>query len=349
MYARRPTAAASSAAVPSVVDVPVVGGGFARVDIAALFAAMGRTPLKVAPQGQSVTIAAATQAFIRHHAEWSAETVRWSRTQLECFASFDQHRCIRELDVEYLRRWLGGIAHLALRTQQTRWACIAAFLEWSARRSYIDASPAAYIDRSEKPWLMHHGDMGAGKPQLRNSDECRKYLRAANAWLLPEYRVATALPLLVGMRAGEVMALRRCDVDVGLMCLWIRGKRHRTDGWDVKRARSERRVVLPQQLLQDLQELALGDDAESRLIPGQWTLERHRTSWLCKQVQATCQKAQVRVVPTHGLRGTWSSICTEAGAKLPDIAHYLGHADSGQTAHDRYIGANLPDPVLPIV
>jgi len=347
MPARRHSA--PSLVPAALVSVPTTSGAVVQVDMAALWQAVMRQPLRAALPGETVPVQDATHAFIKHHEKhWKPETLRWERTVLARFASFFPQRSIASLTAADLMRWLDGLSKMSVPSQRSRWYAIAQFLTWCRKRAYVAESPVEGVERHDLPWIADPESADGGKPCLRNSAEVRVYLQTASKWLLPMDRVATALPLLTGMCGGETMAVRACDVDWDLRRIWIRGKRHRSDGWDVKKAKRERCVLLPEELEYDLRRLV--DDAKcatDRLFPIRRKQERHRVEWLNRQVHATCIRAGVRDVPTHGLRGTWSTMCSAAGMDLPSIGGFLGHADEGQTARAHYVGVRQPDPLLP--
>ncbi len=133
-------------------------------------------------------------------------------------------------------------------------------------------NPAPLIDPSEKPWMGKRARhlRGRGKPQLRNVEEVRAYLKTALAQNDPSRRVAACLPLLCRLRSGELRHLRVADMDLSLNKLWIRGSEDLgeiADGWDVKTAASRRAVELPSLLIEDLIQLSTGRDAEALLFP----------------------------------------------------------------------------------
>lgn len=306
----------------------------------------------------------AVEAFIEHkvsRGRWTASTVDRSGSDVRGFARVDPSRNIGAVDVPLLVKYLGTVAKLALATQKSRYATVAEFLKWCERRGYLVKTPCAYIDPDDLPWLGKRARklLGRGKTTLRNTDDCRAYLAACNRLRGPTERVAAALPLLTGLRSGELRHLRACDIDLDLSRIWVRP--HDDDGdqaWNVKTAASKRALCLPAEVRADLVRLLAEHQGPALLFPRPRApteaksgpgVARH-ANWLIKLVGRTCEKAKVRRVCPHGLRDTYATLVAEiGGGSAQDIGRLLGHADNGATARNHYIAAPEQVPALHLV
>ena len=248
------------------------------------------------------------------------------------------------------------LAGNALGYQKTRYFTICEFLGWCVRRGWLKDHPDDFLDAEDKPWRGKRAQrlMGRGKPQLRNKAEMRRYLETASE--LPETvdRIVTQLPLLTGMRSGEVLHLQAADIDFEDDRIWVRdleGGEGTNEGWSVKTANSRRSVTLPPTLVRDLEELCAGMTPEALLFessrePGRPWGE----AWLRRRVKRVCEASGTKLVPPHGLRGTYmSALADQARTAVADIATVVGHADRGATARRHYIGVPAHQPALQVI
>lgn len=306
-----------------------------------------------------MTAAEAVERFVREKKEtgaWgSSRTEERTGSDLRFFVEPAADAPVGVINPEWLKTYLERISGLALRSQASRYAAVNEFLGWCVRKGFVANHPDQFVDPALKPWLSRRARklMGRGKPQLRNADEVAAYLRTALGLRKPQDRVASTLPLLVGLRSGEVRHLQVADVDFTLGRIWIRevdqDEEEVEAQWDVKTAASRRTVDLPEALRDDLEELCRdrppgGLVFPSNRNPGQ-AFER---KWLNRRVKRVCELAGVRVVCAHGLRDTWASFMAEH-ARMSDgqIGDLMGHADNGVTARRHYIGVVVHDACLP--
>ena len=305
-----------------------------------------------------MTMRKAVNAFIerkRRYKAWSRRTEERTGRDLWFFAAQGEFAPVACVNVLWMRRFLERMeeAGNSLAYQKTRWGAVVEFLRWCVKMGWLKTCPADGIDVYEKPWTGKRAKrkMGRGKPQLRNAREVQRYLEAANKLDRADFRVAVQLPLLVGLRSGEVRHLQVGDVDFLAKRLWIREVDAEDfdddEGWDVKTASSRRSVELPELLVDDLVDLT-GDRGPEEMLfasnrnPGKpWGRQ-----WLNRHVHRVCELAGVRDVPAHGLRDTYSSFLKGVGKSAPEIGRWLGHADHGTTARQHYIGEPEHKPAL---
>lgn len=303
----------------------------------------------------NLTISAACALFVaerQRQGVWTDATTLRMRQDLAWLCEPPTTR-VRDWSKADTLAWLRRIARMRFGSQKTRWGSAVGFWDWCVAREIVPATPLRLIDRFDKPWLTLKAkrEISRGKAQLRNIDEAWAYLVAALAWKHPRDRVGAALPLLCGLRSGEVRNLQVADVELVLDKIWIRDNAE-DEGWSVKTATSRRLVALPPELRADLQQLCSGP----MVGPESFVLRSPRNKggafnveWLRRLVNRTCRRAGVRIICAHGLRGTYASILALSGEAAPDIGRHLGHADGGGTARRHYIGAETPSPALRVL
>jgi integrase len=305
-----------------------------------------------------VTLRAAVEEFIEHKtktAAWSNATHERTGGDLRRFAKLAPDKPIGSVDVEFIRDYLTHVGKLALASQRSRYHAVREFIGWCTRKGHLKVDSCAAIDRSEKPWIGKRAKrlLGRGKPQLRNAAEVALYLQHARSLSGAAQRVAAMLPVLTGMRSGEVRHLRAGDADFEANRLWIRGADGDDEvgdaGWAVKTAASRRTVAMPADLRGDLDQLCRGKKPDALLFEVRPGRARER-KWLLDLVRRVCREAGTRVVCPHGLRDTFTSLMAAlAQASHAEIAHLIGHADQGQTARRHYIGVSAHQPALVMV
>ncbi len=290
---------------------------------------------------------------------WAAETLERMRDDLLYFVatlSGGPQRLVRTFGRDDVRRYLRTMERdgTALGSQRSRFAAVHGWLHYLHCEEAIAENPAALIHAIQKPWTGKRAQrrMGRGKPQLQGGAQARHYLEAALSYSDPADRVAASLPLLCGLRSGEVRHLRVADLDWDLNVLWIRGDHAVGAGdWDVKTSKSVRTVPIPEELADDLRELAAGFAGGDPLFRSHRSVSGcFEAAWLRRLVQRTCVAAKLPVVAPHGLRGTFVSICAALGRlEVPKIAELVGHADRGTTVRRAYLGTAERQPGLRLV
>lgn len=170
------------------------------------------------------------------------------------------------------------------------------------------------------------GRKNRGKEQMR-VDEGRTFLSACfKAWRDDQDRsaIAAAIPLLMNLRASEVAQLVARDVDDRGRLLWIGEADSKTEA-------GRRRSLIPGVLQPALLALAASpvDEAGHLFAKEDGTAaDRH---WVSYHARRMMKVAGVRVVTTHGLRGTHSTFATVQGVTGEAVARSMGHTDPGMT------------------
>jgi integrase len=172
-----------------------------------------------------------------------------------------------------------------------------------------------------------------GKTKL-TLDESRKFLAAclelagSAAAKKRTAGIASAMPLIFGMRASEITGLQVRDLDAGGTIIRIR------------RAKTQagiRSLQVPDWFRPFLAALAAGK-APTDLLIG-----RERT-WLHRNVRSICQRAKVTEAPPHGLRGTHGDLALTAAVAPKAVSEALGH-ESLTTTYRHYADAGITQAI----
>lgn len=192
------------------------------------------------------------------------------------------------------------------------------WLRWCARRRYVNRS--LLVDLNE---VIVEGRSNRGKEQL-TLDESRRYVQSGCelARMSTNHGPTVALmPLLCGLRAGEILQRQVRDVDDG---------GHRLIVQHGKTARARRVIELPTVLFPLVQRCVAGKVGTDLLFPGDGG-RPHYNSYLRGWVHRLCDRAGVPRVCPHGLRGTHATLAVAAGAVSHAVAGALGHASDTVT------------------
>jgi len=212
------------------------------------------------------------------------------------------------------RAWYRHRQQLQTDTHRNELAEAKTFGRWLVKQGFAKRSPFEGIDPV--------GKRQRGKAQLRPGEAAK--LADLALELGTDQAVGVLLALMLGLRAGEIVALRVRDVDAHTRRVYVdRGK---TDA-------AERAVEVPAVLWPLLERRLEGE-------PGDWLLGRHWRDWVCKNTRRLCAAAGVPVVTAHGLRGTHSSLAEAAGVSGHAVAAQLGH-ESERTTRAHYTRAEV--------
>lgn len=190
-----------------------------------------------------------------------------------------------------------------------------ALFEFCVKRRYLAGNPFKDI----RPI----GKANAGKPQLRR-DEAKRLidvlLRHADAG--DRSALALLVQLLMGLRSGEVLGLRKRDIDADGTILIVAGTK----------TKNAHRLLAIAPVLRDLlgrrvaalapAALIFADEGRDAPLP---------TDHLFKKLHKFCALAGVPAVCPHSLRGLHSSLAVEAGATSAVVAAALGHGSDAVT------------------
>lgn len=172
-----------------------------------------------------------------------------------------------------------------------------------------------------------------GKTKL-TLDESRKFLAAclelagSSDSRKRTAGIASAIPLIFGMRASEVTGLQVRDIDAGGTILRIR---------KAKTQAGIRSLQIPSWFRPYLVAQAAGKAPTDPLIG------RERT-WLHRNVRAICRKAKITEAPPHGLRGTHGDLALTAAVAPKAVSEALGH-ESLTTTYRHYADQGIAQSI----
>lgn len=139
------------------------------------------------------------------------------------------------------------------------------------------------------------------------------------------------LGMLLGLRKGELLGLRKRDVDLEAEVLYIRGQAQRIEGsvvWrETKTKRSRRRLPIPAPLKEPLREVIARQPESEWLFPSEnGTLLSPNN--LVRQFKALLKKAGLpQEIRIHDLRHFAASNMLRNGVRVEQVSELLGHAD----------------------
>lgn len=194
----------------------------------------------------------------------------------------------------------------SVNTQSSTLSQVKTFFKWVGTKRWLkgDINPFGAIEVL--------GRRKRGKLQLVGIDESKKFLDKVEelARKGDVGAVAAATALLMGMRASEITDRLVCELDDGGKMFVITS---------AKTEAGIRRLKIPEALQPMLQALVSGRNGDERIFGD---VDRQ---WLLKNVKRCCKLAGVRIITTHGLRGTHASLATAAGCTGESVAAALGH------------------------
>lgn len=317
------------------------------------------------PTPEPVTVSGAMDMYCSHleTQELDGKTIAFERHAAKALTDARGDAEVGALRVSDLEEYLADIAKERLHgktkkiptlsAQRSYWLAMRRICRYwhTAKLTKTDLGLALAEQRKRQslplPWETKKGrrELGRGKPQLRNMEEAEKYTATAMLEPTAERRAGAALPLLTGICSGELLHLRREDIDLRLRCIWVRSEES-SEGWHVKRASRERKLEMPPVLAQDLEALRDSTEACGYLFRQEDGRPRSPT-WLLKLCKSVAKRAGVRYSPPHGLRGTHASmVADESEASAARIGQRLGHADGGETAKESYLGTPVKERAL---
>ncbi len=215
-------------------------------------------------------------------------------------------------------------------THRAQLRCARAFYAWCIERGYLTDNPFSRVKGT--------GRVNSGKVQLR-LDEVRKLVEVltSESEAGDQGAAALLLQLVLGLRSSEILSRQVRDVDDGGRVLWI------PDG---KTKNARRRLSVPEELQPMVKRLLAGRTAEDLLFGDEDRTRPYTSPVLWKRLRRLCQKAGVREVCPHSLRGLHSTLAIEAGSTSGAVIAQLGHSSFRTTERhyvdkDRYRDASV--------
>ena len=192
---------------------------------------------------------------------------------------------------------------------------VKSFLRWVVKEGYLATNPAENVKGT--------GRRKKGKMQLRPGEAktlLERTLEMSSSG--SDGALATAMALLMGLRAQEITRRVVRDVDVLTWTLYID---------DAKTAAGTRSVEIPELLWKHFEKRIEDKQPADPLFPSRSADGFHHPEWVNDNVKKLCKALGLPLVCAHGLRGSHSTIAREAGATGHLVAKQLGHADERTT------------------
>ena len=223
---------------------------------------------------------------------------------------------VGELDTRALRRALGRLSHLAPATINRHRGAVHGLYRWLYREDRVDSNPAARVAPVELVRTRTN--------RALTDDELR---RLVSAW--PPYRreqfatrrVFYLLAASTGLRTGEIVSLRRVDLDLERGLVTLAGKHTKN--------RRDARLPLTPDVVEELRPLLEGLD------PGQrpFTSKINTRTWLNDLERAGIPRdTDEGRVDQHSLRRTFCTRLARAGVPLVHAQRLMRHSDPKLTA-----------------
>lgn len=214
-------------------------------------------------------------------------------------------------------------------------SCLGKAVKWG----YIPYNPAnnAELPKMEQKEAAHLDEADARRLLVLLHDEPIKY------------RAMITFDLLSGLRRGELLGLRWCDVDFMTETIticqtssYVKGQgvyidtpKNKTSVRPLKLSRSAFLMLREYKEWQDRQRIACGDfwkDQDDRVFTGDYGAPIHPdslTSWFSDFVK----RSGLPLVHVHSLRHTYASLMIADGTPLVVVSKRLGHAQVSTTAN----------------
>jgi integrase len=236
---------------------------------------------------------------------------------------------LKRKDVQTMIDWMVA-AELAPSTVRNAATALRACLRWAVRQEYLEVSPARDLELPSGEVPRDRIVSAATAQQL-----CDR-LWAANAGLGALWATA----FFCGLRRGELMALRRCDVDLAARDLVVvQSYDPRTQEFGKPKSKAgERELRIPDVAFRYLAPWVVqSPDEPDYLLFGNNGKPFHagqRAKWARSILGDD-------YIGLHEARHTYASLLIAAGVNLKTISTWMGHASVSITL-DRY-GHLMPD------
>lgn len=197
-----------------------------------------------------------------------------------------------------------------------------------------------FSDATELFHISHRNPVKKSfKPRVPKKES--KYLQLVDTVLLLQhvvgkpYQTAIWLGLYMGLRVGEVQALRWEDVDLERGIIYVRRTYVRLEGVmrEYPKGRRQHSHLMPQELTQLLKETKVTSSSQLVAAPPNYQVMDY--SRFRKALKSYCKELGITSISTHGLRHSSTEVWMDAGASRDDLRILLDHKDSSTT--DRYV------------
>jgi integrase len=175
--------------------------------------------------------------------------------------------------------------------------------------------------------------------------QCKQILSILREEVAPQFRAMVSTLIYTGMRSGELLALRWCDIDFATGIIFIRHTLQRINGEyrlsPPKTKSSARALKVSDNILEMLREHKAWQEERRRTLGAGWvdrgavftgeTGEFYNRTYLNSSFKRLLKKHGLPNVHIHDLRHANASILINAGVPLKIISDCLGHASITMT------------------
>ena len=240
-----------------------------------------------------------------------------------------ESRQVRSLTADDLTKWIGAQQAKGYKawTVRRHWMTLRAVLGFAARRGYAATNVADLLTRRERP------SNGAASVRYLEAGEIDKLLVKVDG----REKLALMLCVFCGLRLGEMLALRWCDVSFDEGLIRVTGQIERATRKRVDYAKTKagiREPVLMKGLSVALKAHKLAAPFSGPLdyvIASDTGTVMDRSNLRRKALQAPCKAAGLSGVGFHVLRHTFASILISQGQDAIYVASQMGHENPSIT------------------
>jgi integrase len=236
-------------------------------------------------------------------------------------------RKLASLDVEDVADLLADLRRkgLAPRTQRGVLVVLGRVLGTAARRGAIAANPVAQLEHNERPRVT--------RSEFPSLD--RESVGRLIASTPERYRALVAVSVLLGLRQGEALGVRWCDVDTAAGVLRIRYQLSRSGELvEPKTNAARRELPMPPSLARMLAEhrLASPYSSETDFVFASSAGTPLAVRNIARRgLDVATRRAGLPHLRWHDLRHAAASAMIEAGASPSYVARVLGHSSPAIT------------------
>ncbi|HVY77349.1 MAG TPA: site-specific integrase [Solirubrobacterales bacterium] len=212
---------------------------------------------------------------------------------------------------------------LAIKTTSNQLVFLHGFFAFALKRGWVALNPVPAVER----------------PRARTADPDIRYLELAEVEALlgavpagdfvSTDRTIYLVAAMTGLRQGELIALRRSDVDFGAARIRVRRNFTRQAFGTPKSKRGSRSVPMADRVATALREhldgLAYSAD-EDLVFPHPHTGAPLEPNSLRDRYKEALKAAALREVRFHDLRHTFGTHCAAAGVPMRTLQEWMGHA-----------------------
>ena len=290
------------------------------------------------------TVPALRDEFLEHLRSLVGNPDERQRRSERCVDLYQRHLDVRfvpefksrrvdEITTADLRRWLDSLrgTKLAPNTQRGILTAASAMLRYAAKQGYIPISPAAGLDRDDRPSTTR-----LRQPRYLNGAQ----LGALLSKLGDEYRPVGATLAYAGLRVSECLAVRWRDLDLDAGRLTVAAQLDRTGRTvPLKTTASAATVDLLPALVRELRahrarqaERGIQLVRADALAFSTPTGKPHGQRNALRAIQTAATNAKLGHVTAHDLRHSLVANALDAGLTLPEASRLARHASPAVTA-----------------